>query len=41
LPPVEKFLKMAGIKSLSPLPKLVVRKKDIVEDEAKIVLLVP
>jgi len=38
---VEKFLKILGIKSLKPLPKLKVKKKDLSEEEAKIILLEP
>jgi len=36
---VDKFLKTMGIKSLSPLPKLSIKKKDIVPEEAKVVIL--
>ena len=36
---VEKFLKIFGIHRLEPLPKFSIRKKDIVEGEAKIILL--
>ena len=36
---VDKFLKVLGIKSLAPLPKLTLKKKDISEEEAKIVVL--
>jgi L-ascorbate metabolism protein UlaG (beta-lactamase superfamily) len=38
---VEKFLKAFGISSLEPLPKLSIKKKDISEDEARIVILKP
>ncbi len=37
----DKFLKSMGIKSLAPLPKLTIKKKDISAEEAKIVLLNP
>ena len=36
---VDKFLKTMGIKSISPLPKLSVKKKDIEPEEAKIIIL--
>jgi len=36
---VDKFLKALGIKSLQPLPKLSIKKKDISEEEAKVILL--
>lgn len=38
---VEGFLKELGIKSLAPESKLTIRKKDILPDEAKIVVLQP
>jgi len=38
---VDKFLKTMGIKSISPLPKLSIKKKDILSEEAKIVILQP
>ncbi|HHE76494.1 MAG TPA: hypothetical protein ENL27_00695 [Candidatus Parcubacteria bacterium] len=38
---VEKFLKEVGIKSVQPLPKISIKKKDINEDEAKIIILEP
>lgn len=38
---VDKFLKALGIKSLEPLPKLSIKKKDISSEEAKIVVLQP
>jgi len=38
---VEKFLKALGIKSLEPLPKLSIKKKDILPEEAKIITLKP
>jgi L-ascorbate metabolism protein UlaG (beta-lactamase superfamily) len=38
---VEKFLKSLGIKSVKPEPKLSVKKKDILPDEVKIVVLEP
>ncbi|HUV81342.1 MAG TPA: MBL fold metallo-hydrolase [Patescibacteria group bacterium] len=36
---LDKFLKTMGIKKLTPLPKLTVKKKDIVPEEAKIIVL--
>jgi len=38
---IDKFLKALGIKSLEPLPKLSIRKKDISSEEAKIIVLKP
>jgi L-ascorbate metabolism protein UlaG (beta-lactamase superfamily) len=38
---VEKFLKIFGIHRLEPLPKLSIKKKDISESEARIVILKP
>ncbi|MFH1181248.1 MAG: MBL fold metallo-hydrolase [bacterium] len=38
---LEEFLKAAGLKSIVPEPKLSVRKKDIPDEEAKIVVLQP
>lgn len=38
---VDKFLKALGIKSMNPEPKLSVKKKDILPEEAKIVVLEP
>ncbi|MBZ9578041.1 MBL fold metallo-hydrolase [Patescibacteria group bacterium] len=38
---IGKFLKALGIKSLEPLPKLSIRKKDISSEEAKIIVLKP
>jgi L-ascorbate metabolism protein UlaG (beta-lactamase superfamily) len=38
---VDKFLKSLGVKSLEPLPKFSIKKKDIIEEEAKIVILTP
>ena len=38
---VEKFLKAMGVKSLEPLPKFSVKKKDLPEEETKVVLLKP
>lgn len=38
---LDKFLKALGIKSLQPLPKLLIKKKDISLEEAKIVILQP
>lgn len=37
----DKFLKAVGVKSLSPESKLSIKKKDLLQDEAKIVLLKP
>jgi len=36
---LDKFLKTLGIKSLEPLPKLSIKKKDILPEEAKILVL--
>ena len=41
LEPVDKFLKALGIKSLEPLKKLSVKKKDLSSEEAKIIVLKP
>jgi len=41
LDPVEKFLKTFGIKSLSPLKKLSIKKSDLKNEEAKIITLLP
>lgn len=38
---IDKFLKALGIKSLEPLSKLSIRKKDISSEEAKIIVLKP
>ncbi len=38
---VDKFLKTMGIKKVSPLPKLSIKKKDILPEEAKIIILQP
>ena len=38
---VDKFLKILGIKSLEALPKLSIRKKDISNEEAKVIILQP
>lgn len=38
---VEGFLKAMGVKSLEPLNKLIIKKKDISEEEAKIIVLNP
>ncbi len=38
---VDKFLKALGIKSLKPLSKLSVKKKDLLSEEAKIIVLQP
>jgi L-ascorbate metabolism protein UlaG (beta-lactamase superfamily) len=36
---LDKFLKTMGIKSIEPLPKLLIKKKDLSEEEVKIVVL--
>lgn len=41
LDPLDKFLKALGVKSLEPEKKLVIKKKDIAPDEAKIIALKP
>ncbi len=38
---LDKFLKSLGIKSLEPLPKLSIKKKDISEEEVKVIVLKP
>jgi L-ascorbate metabolism protein UlaG (beta-lactamase superfamily) len=38
---VDKFLKIMGIKKIEPLNKLTIKKKDLSEEEAKIILLNP
>ncbi len=38
---IDKFLKFLGIKKLEPLPKLSIKKKDILLEEAKIIVLAP
>lgn len=38
---IDKFLKVVGIKSIAPESKLSIKKKDIVEEEVKIVVLKP
>ncbi len=38
---VEKFLKSLGIKKLEPIPKLVIKKRDLLPEEAKIFVLKP
>ncbi len=38
---IDKFLKFLGIKKLEPLPKLSIKKKDILPEEAKIIVLAP
>lgn len=38
---LEKFLKTLGVKKIEPLSKLVIKKKDILEEESKIVVLKP
>ncbi len=38
---IDKFLKVLGIKRLEPLPKLSIKKKDILLEEAKIIVLAP
>ena len=36
---IDKFLKVIGVKKLEPLSKLTIKKKDILTDEAKLILL--
>jgi len=38
---LDKFLKSLGIRSIEPLPKLTIKQKDILTEEAKIVVLKP
>ena len=38
---LDKFLKPLGIKTMEPLPKLLIKKKDLSEEEAKIIVLKP
>ncbi len=38
---LDKFLKAAGLKKIEPLPKLTIKKKDLPEEEVKIVVLKP
>jgi hypothetical protein len=38
---VDKFLKVFGIRSLEPIKKLSIKKKDLSPEEAKIILLKP
>ncbi len=38
---LDKFLKAAGIRKIEPLPKLTIKKKDLPEEEVKIVILKP
>jgi len=38
---LDKFLKAVGVKKLEPLPRLMIKKKDIPSEEAKIVVLKP
>ena len=38
---VDKFLKVLGIKNITPLPRLSIKKKDITLDEAKVITLKP
>ena len=38
---LDKFLKVMGIKSITPLPKLLIKKKDLAEEEVKIIVLNP
>lgn len=38
---IDKFLKALGIKKIEPVPKLSIKKKDISEEEAKIIILKP
>ena len=37
----DKFLKALGVKKIEPVPKLTIKKKDILEEEVKIVVLEP
>ncbi len=37
----DKFLKSVGVKKVEPLPKLTIKKKDISEEEVKIIILKP
>jgi L-ascorbate metabolism protein UlaG (beta-lactamase superfamily) len=41
LDPVDKFFKILGIKKVEPIKKLTIKKKDILPEEAKIVILTP
>lgn len=41
LDPIDKFLKVFGIKSLEPVKKLSIKKKDLSAEEAKIIILKP
>jgi L-ascorbate metabolism protein UlaG (beta-lactamase superfamily) len=36
---LDKFLKALGVKTIEPLPKLTIKKKDVSAEEAKIVVL--
>ena len=38
---LDKFLKIIGLKSIEPLPKLSIKKKDLSEEETKIIVLKP
>jgi len=38
---VDKFLKAVGVKSVQPISKLTIKKKDVSEEEAKIIVLEP
>lgn len=38
---LDKFLKAVGLKTIEPIQKLIVKKKDISEEEAKIIILKP
>ena len=38
---VEKFLKTMGIKKIEPVNKLTIKKKELLEEEAKIIVLKP
>ncbi len=38
---IDKFLKITGLKKIEPLPKLSIKKKDLSEEEAKIIVLKP
>ena len=38
---LDKFFKASGVKSIEPINKLSIKKKDILEEEVKIVVLKP
>ena len=38
---LDKFLKAVGLKTIEPIPKLTIKKKDLSEEEAKIIVLKP